>query len=100
MIKQAWVFLIILGTLLGASAMFNIMYNEPLTDYSVEGIMSYTSILYSLSTSIWGSIIDLINNVFMPIIDLIQSIINVIQELFAWLSNGLGNLIAFFGGNQ
>ena len=100
MIKQAWVFLIILGTLLGASAMFNIMYNEPLTDYSVQGIMSYTSILYSLSTSIWGSIIDLINNIFMPIIDLIQSIINVIQELFAWLSNGLGSIINFFGGAE
>ena len=100
MIKQAWVFLIILGTLLGASAMFNIMYNEPLTDYSYEGIMSYTNILYGLTTSIWGAIINLISNILMPVIDVIQNAINVITELFAWLSNGLGNLIAFFGGNQ
>jgi phage-related protein len=99
MIKQAWVFLIILGTLLGASAMFNIMYNEPLTDYSYEGIMSYTNILYGLTTSIWGSIINLISNILMPVIDVIQNAINVITELFSWLSNGLGNLIAFFGGN-
>jgi hypothetical protein len=99
MIKQAWVFLIILGTLLGASAMFNIMYNEPLTDYSYEGIMLYTNILYGLTTSIWGSIINLISNILMPIIDVFQNAITVITELFTWLSNGLGNLIAFFGGN-
>jgi phage-related protein len=99
MIKQAWVFLIILGTLLGASAMFNIMYNEPLSDYSYEGIMTYTNILYGLTTSIWGSIINLINNILMPVIEVIQNAINVITELFSWLSNGLGNLIAFFGGN-
>jgi hypothetical protein len=100
MIKQAWVFLIILGTLLGASAMFNIMYNEPLTDYSYEGIMSYTNILYGLTTSIWGAIINLITNILMPVIDVFQNAITVITELFTWLSNGLGNLIAFFGGNQ
>jgi hypothetical protein len=100
MIKQAWVFLIILGTLLGASAMFNIMYNEPLTDYSYEGIMSYTNILYGLTTSIWGAIINLISNILMPIVDLWTQIIQVGYEIFAWLSNGLGNLIAFFGGNQ
>jgi hypothetical protein len=99
MIKQAWVFLIILGTLLGASAMFNIMYNEPLTDYSYEGIMLYTNILYGLTTSIWGSIINLISNILMPIIDVFQNAITVITELFTWLSNGLGNLISFFGGN-
>jgi phage-related protein len=99
MIKQAWLFLIILGTLLGASAMFNVMYNEPLTDYSYEGIMTYTNILYGLTTSIWGAIINLISNILMPVIDVIQNAINVITELFSWLSNGLGNLIAFFGGN-
>jgi hypothetical protein len=99
MIKQAWLFLIILGTLLGASAMFNIMYNEPLTDYSYEGIIFYTNILYGLTTSIWGGIINLISNILMPIIDLFQNAITVITELFTWLSNGLGNLIAFFGGN-
>jgi hypothetical protein len=99
MIKQAWVFLIILGTLLGASAMFNIMYNEPLTDYSYEGIMTYTNILYGLTTSIWSAIINLISNILMPIIDLWTQIIQVGYDIFAWLSNSLGNLIAFFGGN-
>jgi ABC-type proline/glycine betaine transport system permease subunit len=99
MLKQGWGFLILLGTLLGASAMFNVMYNEPLTDYSIAGITAYTSILYGLSDSIWSSIINLISNVLMPIVDLIQVVIDVFSQIFAWLSNGLGNLIAFFGGN-
>jgi hypothetical protein len=99
MIKQAWLFLIMLGTLLGASAMFNIMYNEPLTDFSYQGIMSYTSILYGLTDSIWSAIINLIGNILMPIIDAWVQGIEVIRQIFAWLSNSLGSIISFFGGN-
>jgi hypothetical protein len=99
MIKQAWIFLIILGTILGSSAMFNIMYSEPLTDYSFQGIMSYTNILYGLTDSIWGSLTNLINNILMPIIDTIQNAINVLTQLFDSLTNALVSIIEFFGGN-
>jgi hypothetical protein len=99
MIKQAWIFLIILGTILGSSAMFNIMYSEPLTDYSYQGIMAYTNILYGLTDSIWGSLINLINNILMPIINTIQNAISVLTQLFDSLTNALVSIIEFFGGN-
>jgi hypothetical protein len=99
MIKQAWLFLIILGTLLGASAMFNLMYNEPLTDYTYQGIMSYTNILYGLTDSIFNSLTNLISNILMPIIDTIQNAIDVLTQLFDSLTNALGSIFDFFGGN-
>jgi hypothetical protein len=99
MIKQAWVFLIILGTILGASAMFNTMYDVPLTDYSYEGLISYTAPLYNLTNIIWGSLTDLIGNILMPIIETIQNAIDVLTQLFDSLTNALGSIINFFGGN-
>jgi hypothetical protein len=99
MIKQAWVFLIILGTILGASALFNTMYDVPLTDYSYEGIILYTSPLYNLTNIIWGSLTNLIGNILMPIIDTIQNAIDVLTQLFDSLTNVLVNILNFFGGN-
>jgi hypothetical protein len=99
MIKQAWVFLIILGTILGASAMFNTMYDVPLTDYSYEGLILYTTPLYNLTNIIWGSLTDLIGNILMPIIDTIQNAINVLTQLFDNLTNALSSILNFFGGN-
>jgi hypothetical protein len=100
MIKQAWVFLIILGTILGASALFNTMYDVSLTDYSYEGLILYTSPLYNLTNIIWGSLTNLIGNILMPIIDTIQNAIDVLTQLFDSLTNVLVNILNFFGGNQ
>lgn len=98
MIKQAWVSLLVLGAIIGASAMYSIMYNEPLTDYSVEGIQSYTSIFYGLAPSIFLAINNLFSNILSPIISVIQNIVNVITNLFQWLSTGLSDIIDFFSG--
>ena len=100
MIKKAIYAFLILGTLLGSSAMFNIMYAEPLTDYTYEGITAYTSILYGLGDSIFLAITNFIGDVIMGIIDVIGYFVQVFIDIFTWLSTGLGDIIAFFtGGN-
>jgi hypothetical protein len=94
MIKNALLSFLVLGTILGASAMFNTMYEQPLLDYSIQSIQAYTLPLYSLGNNIFT---DLIGNIFIyfsGIIELISIIIDVITQIFTWLSNQLGNLIS------
>lgn len=98
MIKNAFVAFLIFGTLLGASYMFDTMYDAVLTDYTFNGISQYTSNLYTLGGTIFNLVTNSINETFMPIIDFINTSINVIQDLFNWLSTSLSNLISFFGG--
>ena len=93
MIRTAWISFIMLGLILGASAMYSVMYNEPLTDYSYQGIMSYTSILYGLGNSIFGTITGNLLIIAMELIDLLTAIVSVITNIFGWLANQLGNLI-------
>lgn len=87
-----------IGTLVGASTMFPIMYNVPLTDYTVQGIQAYTADLWGLGFSIFAGIFNVINNIFRPIIDLLWLIVEVIQNIFEWLGTGLSTIISFFGG--
>ena len=98
MIKQAFTSLLIAGSLLGASAMYPLFYSEPLTDYSIQGITEYTSLLYGLGPSIFQALFGVINNTFRPVIDLITVIVTVIQDIFNWLSEGLVYIIDFFSG--
>jgi hypothetical protein len=99
-IKKALYSFLILGTLLGSSAMFNIMYAEPLTDYTYQGIYNYTFILYGLGDSIFLAITNFLGTVLMGLIDVITYFVDVFVELFTWLSTGLGSIISFFtGGN-
>jgi hypothetical protein len=93
MIRSAWLSLILFGLVIGASAMYSVMYNEPLTDYSYEGIRSYTSILYGLGDSIFSSLTSSLMIQGKAFIELITTIISVISAIFGWLANQLGNLI-------
>jgi hypothetical protein len=96
MIKNALLSFLVLGTILGASAMFNTMYEQPLLDYSIQSIQSYTLPLYSLGNNIFQELIGNIFIYFSGIIELISIIIDVITQIFTWLSNQLGNLISSF----
>ena len=91
---------VIAGTIVGASSMFPLMYNVPLTDYSVQGIQTYTADLWGLGFSIFSGLFNLINNVFRPIIDLLQTIVNVIVDIFEWLGSSLSVIIGFFAGAE
>jgi hypothetical protein len=93
MVKTAWLSFIMFGLVIGASSMYAIMYNEPLSDYSYQGIISYTSVLYSLGDSIFGTITGNMMIVAMEIIELITIIVDVITNIFGWLANQLGNII-------
>ena len=94
MVRQGWLALILLGTVLGASAMWETMYDLPLTDYSYEGIKAYSSVLYNLGTSIFSSINNSTFIIAMELIEVITAIVDVISNIFGWLSNQLGNLIS------
>jgi uncharacterized Tic20 family protein len=93
MVRSAWLSLIIFGTILGATAMWETMYELPLTDYSIQGIMNYTTPLYNLGDSIFSTITGNMLIVAMEFIDLLSAIVNVITNIFGWLANQLGNLI-------
>jgi hypothetical protein len=93
MIRSAWLSVILFGLVIGASAMYSVMYNEPLTDYSYEGIRSYTSILYGLGDSIFSTITGNMITYAMGWLDVITAIVEVIANIFGWLANQLGNVI-------
>ena len=98
MIKKVFTALLVAGALLGASAMFPLMYNEPLNDFSIEGINNYTSLLYGLGPSIITSLFAVINNTFRPLIDLINNAVGITENIIEWLTTGLSRIISFFSG--
>lgn len=93
MIKTAWLSFILLGVVLGASSMYESMYNIPLTDYSTEGIILYTTPLYNLGGSIFGLITGNMMIVALELIELLTAIVDVTINIFGWLASQLGNLI-------
>jgi hypothetical protein len=94
MIKNALLSFLVLGTILGASAMFNTMYERPLLDYSIQAITLFTQPLYSLGNNIFTDLIGNLFNLFNELIQVISLITDVIIQIFTWLSNQLGNLIS------
>jgi hypothetical protein len=73
--------------------MYESMYNIPLTDYSIEGIMLYTTPLYNLGGSIFGLITGNMMIVALELIEVLTAIVDVTINIFGWLANQLGNLI-------
>jgi hypothetical protein len=93
MIRKALLSFLFLGTIVGASAMFDIMLERPLLDYSIEGITLYTQPLYSLGNNIFQTIVGNLIIQATEIIRVFSNIINVTIQFFGWLSNQLGFVI-------